>query len=119
MFISNAFATEVVQDAAAAAPSEPSFLLSLMPLLVIFALFYILIIRPQSKRMKEHQKIISELSRGDKIITGGGLYGTVVSVADNDIVVEIASGVHVRAQRHTITGLHAEKASDTAAAKTK
>lgn len=104
MFISSAFASDVVTTAAAQ-PAEPSFLTSMLPLVLIFALFYVLVIRPQSKRMKLHQQLINDIKAGDKVVTGGGLFATVVKAVGNDVTLEIAPGVHVRAQRHTITGL--------------
>ncbi len=101
MFISSAFA----QEAAAAAPNSPSLITSMLPLIIIFALFYLLVIRPQSKRIKEHAQLVSSLKPGDKVVTGGGLFGTIVQVTDTDMTIEIAPGVNVKAQKHTITAL--------------
>lgn len=101
MFISPAFA----QAAANTAEAAPSTWMSLLPLVVIFALFYILIIRPQSKRIREHNELVAALKPGDKVVTGGGLYATVVKLGDTDITVEIAPGVHVTAQKFTVTAL--------------
>ena len=100
-FISPAFA----QEATAVAAKEPSVLTSMLPLIVIFALFYLLVIRPQSKRMKTHAQLLQALQVGDKVITGGGLHGKIVSVGDKDMVIEIAPGVNVTAQKHTISAL--------------
>lgn len=100
MFISPAFA-----DAAAAAPQEPSFLMSILPLLLIFALFYVLVLRPQSKRIRAHAEMQKAIQPGDQVVTGGGLFGTVVAVTEADITVEIAKGVTVRAQKHTISAI--------------
>ena len=107
MFISQAWAdaATATADAAAAAQGAPSVWTSMLPLFVIFALFYILILRPQSKRIKEHQAVLQGLKAGDKVVTGGGIYATVVKVTDNDVIVEIASGVQVKAQKHTITSI--------------
>jgi len=104
MFISQAFA----QEAATVAANEPSVLTSMLPLIVIFALFYILVIRPQSKRMKAHAQLLQALKAGDKVVTGGGLHGKIVSVGDKDMVIEIAPGVNVIAQKHTISALQEE-----------
>ncbi len=62
-----------------------------LPLLLIFAVFYMLLIRPQQRRMQEHKKLVSGLKRGDKVLTGGGLIATVIKVTENDEVqLEIA-----------------------------
>ena len=105
MFISQAWADAAATTSTAAAATGPSAWTSLLPLFVIFVLFYLLIIRPQTKRIKEHQALLQTLKPGDKVITGGGLHATVVKVSDNDVTVEIAKGVEVRAQKHTITSL--------------
>jgi len=108
MLISPAFAA----DAAAAAPQDPSLLMTIMPLVVIFALFYLLVLRPQSKRIRAHADLVQALKAGDKVVTGGGLYGTIVSISDKDMVIEIAPGVNVRAQKHTISALQETPVKD-------
>ena len=76
---------------------------SLIPLLLIFAIMYFLLIRPQQKKIKEHQAMVAALRRGDQVITQGGLIGKVTKVKDDsEIEVEIASGVTVRVVRSTI-----------------
>ena len=76
---------------------------SLVPLILIFAIMYFLLIRPQQKKLKEHQAMVAALRRGDQVITQGGLYGKVTKVKDDgEIEVEIASGVNVRVVRSTI-----------------
>lgn len=99
MFISPAFA----QTATQAAP-EGSFLISMLPLLLIFVVFYLMVIRPQNKRLIEHRRMINELQKGDKVVTGGGLVGTVKKVVEgsDEVVIEIAEGVQVKAVRSTI-----------------
>ena len=76
----------------------------LLPLLLIFVVFYFLLIRPQNKKLKEHRQMIEALRRGDKVVTGGGIIGS-ISKVDNDaeITVEIAEKVRVKVLRHTIT----------------
>jgi preprotein translocase subunit YajC len=77
---------------------------SFLPLILIFAVFYFLLIRPQQKKLKAHQAMIGALHRGDKIITGGGLYGSVTKVLnDAEVMVEIAEGVRVKVARSTIS----------------
>lgn len=99
MFISPALA----QSATQAAP-EGSFLISMLPLLLIFVVFYLMVIRPQNKRLIEHRRMINELQKGDKVVTGGGLVGTVKKVVEgsDEVVIEIAEGVQVKAVRSTI-----------------
>ena len=81
-------------------------LISLMPLLLIFVVFYFLLIRPQQKKMKQHRDMIGALKRGDRVVTGGGIIGTVVKLEeDNTLLVEIAKDVRVRVARSTISEL--------------
>lgn len=76
----------------------------MLPIVLIFVVFYFLLIRPQQKRAKEHKATIGTLRRGDKVITGGGIIGTVTKVVDdNELLVEISSDVKVRIARSTIT----------------
>jgi len=98
MFISTAWA-----QAAGEAAKGPSTLMSLVPLVIIFALFYLLIIRPQSKRIREHNEQVAALKPGDKVVTGGGLFATIVKVGETDLTLEIAPGVQVKAQKFTVT----------------
>lgn len=80
-----------------------SGLISLLPLVLIFVVFYVLLIRPQQKKVKAHKMLVEALRRGDRVVTGGGLMGTVSKViGDNELQVEIAEGVRVRVVRHTI-----------------
>ena len=89
---------------AQAAGGEPSFLVSLLPLILIFVVFWFLLIRPQQKRMREHKEMVQATKKGDKIITSGGLYGTVARVIDdNSLEVEIAQNVKVKLARATIS----------------
>jgi preprotein translocase subunit YajC len=77
--------------------------MSLAPLVLIFVVFYFLLIRPQQKKMKDHKSMLSSLRRGDKIVTGGGIIGSVVKVqGDEEVVVEVADGIRVRVVRSTI-----------------
>ena len=75
----------------------------IIPLILVFGIMYFMIIRPQQKKMKEHQNMISALRRNDQIVTQGGLIGKVTRVKDdNEVEVEISSGVTVRVVRSTI-----------------
>lgn len=74
-----------------------------IPLVLIFAIMYFLLIRPQQKKLKDHQAMVNSLRRGDKIVTAGGMHGKVVKVLeDGDVDVEIADGVKVRMVQSTI-----------------
>ncbi|MCT4610139.1 MAG: preprotein translocase subunit YajC [Pelagimonas sp.] len=74
-----------------------------LPLILIFAIMYFLLIRPQQKKMKEHQNMVEALRRGDQVVTQGGVYGKVVKVKDaNELELEIAEGVKVRVVKSTI-----------------
>ena len=72
------------------------------PFLLIFLIFYILVILPQNRRIKEHKAKVEGLVRGDTVVTSGGLIGKVTKVADNEITIELADGVRVKAVRHMI-----------------
>jgi preprotein translocase subunit YajC len=81
-------------------------LISLMPLLLIFVVFYFLLIRPQQKKMKQHRDMIGALKRGDRVLTAGGIIGTVIKIEeDNTLLVDIAKDVRVRVARSTISEL--------------
>lgn len=74
-------------------PGNP--LMSILPLVVIFAVFYFLLIMPQQRKQKQHQKLLAALQRGDRVMTSSGIYGTIASVKENVITVVIADGVKV------------------------
>lgn len=78
---------------------------SLIPLVLIFAIMYFLLIRPQQKKLKDHQAMVAALRRGDQVVTAGGLIGKVTKVKDgeNEVEVEVATGVNVRVVRSTIS----------------
>ena len=91
--------------AAAPAPAAPSMLSTLMFPIILIAIMYFLMIRPQMKRQKEHRAMLDKLSRGDEVITNGGIAGTVTEIGENFITVEIASGVQVRLQKGAIANV--------------
>ncbi len=95
MFITNAYA-----DAAAASPE--SGIMNFLPLIALVAVFYFLILRPQSKRAKEQKAMISALQRGDEVATVGGEVGTVSKVYEQYVGVEIAENVEVKVQKSAI-----------------
>ncbi len=95
-----------IADALAApATSQPDPIMSFLPLILIFAVFYFLLIRPQSKRAKELKQMISALAKGDEVVTTGGLLGKVTDVGETFVAVEIADGVQVKVQKNAVAGL--------------
>jgi len=80
------------------------FISSLVPLFLLFGIFYFLIIRPQQQRMKAHQAMVAGVKRGDTVVTGGGLIGKVAKVKDDgELLIEIADNVQVRVLKSTLT----------------
>ncbi len=90
---------------AAAASQEPSPLLSLMPMVLIFLVFYLVWFRPLQKKQKAVDEMISALKKGDKVVTNGGFYGEVVKVDDDIVQLKLADNVKVRVARRAIAGL--------------
>ena len=74
-------------------------------LVLIFAVFYFVMIRPQRKRQKEHQQMTQELKRGDKVITIGGIYGQIESISEDSIVIKVESGTTLRMARNSVAGV--------------
>jgi preprotein translocase subunit YajC len=89
--------------ASAAAPSGASFFIQTIPLVLVFVIFWFLLIRPQQKRMKDHQAEIAAVKKGDRVVTGGGLIGKVTKVGDTEVEVELAQGVRVQALKSTLS----------------
>ena len=97
MLISAAFAQQV------GGPGEGSMFSAFLPLILIGFVFYFLLIRPQQKKQKEHRAKLAAVRRGDKVVTGGGIFGTVTKVSsDEEIQVEIAEGVRIRVATTTL-----------------
>jgi preprotein translocase subunit YajC len=99
--------TPAYAQAAGSAGSGGSaaFMIQILPLLLIFVVFYFLIIRPQNKRMKDHRAKIEAVKKGDQVVTGGGLIGKVVKVEDSVVEVELGQGIKVRALKSTLTDI--------------
>ncbi len=98
MFITEAYAQ------AAPAAGGASFLIQLLPFMMILGIMYFLIIRPQQKRLKEHRDMIASIRKGDTVVTAGGMVGKVTKViGDAELQVELAEGVRVRVIRSTIS----------------
>ena len=89
---------------AQAAGGGDSGLIAFLPIILIFVVFYFLLIRPQQKKVKDHKVMVAAVRRGDKVVTGGGLLGTVTKVvSDGEVQVELCEGVKVRVVKGTIS----------------
>ncbi len=101
MLITPAYAQSVGGDG--------GMLMSLLPFILIFVIMYFLILRPQQKRVKQHQEMVKSLRRGDTVVTSGGLIGKVTKVVDDEqIEVELADGVRARQMRQMIAEVRAK-----------
>lgn len=95
-----------ISDAMAqAGGGQANPLISLLPIVLLFVVFYFLLIRPQSKRAKEHRSMVDALKKGDEVVTGGGVLGRVTDVGDNFIQVEVADGVQLKVQKQSVASL--------------
>jgi len=94
-----------ISSAQAQDATQPGGLMSFLPLIVIFIIFYFLLIRPQMKRAKEHKQLVSQLSNGDEIVTNGGLLGRITNVGESFITVELADNVKIKVQRHAVANV--------------
>ncbi|WP_432736594.1 preprotein translocase subunit YajC [Maridesulfovibrio sp. FT414] len=99
--IANAMGTAGQQGQAGPAGALGSFL----PLILMFAIFYFLLIRPQQKKAKEHKAMLEGIQKGDRILTAGGLYGRVMAVAGDELTVELGEGMQVKVDRSYVAGL--------------
>jgi preprotein translocase subunit YajC len=103
MFISSAWAQ---QAGGFQLPAGMEGIAQFVPLILIFAVFYFLLIRPQQKKMKAHRELMTQLARGDRVVTNGGLVGTITKVvSDSEVQVEIADGVRVIIMRPMIASV--------------
>jgi len=98
------FMTPVMAQEAAAAAGQPNALSSFLPMIAVFAIFYFLMIRPQAKKAKEEQAMLSQLGKGEEIFTKSGLFGTITGITDKVITLEIAEGTKVKVLRSHIGG---------------
>ena len=104
----------LITSAYAQAPSffgggSDNMLVSLLPFILIFVIMYFLILRPQQKRVKQHQEMVKNVRRGDTVVTSGGLFGKVTKVTDDEqIEIEVADGVRVRQMKSMIAEVRAK-----------
>ena len=100
----NSLIPDAMAQTAGAAPGNSS-LMPFVMMAVFVVIFYFLLIRPQQKKQKEHQAMLSRIGEGDEVVTGGGILGKVVSVGDQFLTLEIADGVRIKVQRFQVTSL--------------
>ena len=96
-FVSVAYA-----QSAGEASSQSAFF-QFIPLVLILGVFWFLIIRPQQKKQKEHQRMVDSLNKGDKVVTSGGIFGTIVKVGEDRITLEVASKVQINIERQQVS----------------
>jgi len=93
----------LINSAWAAEAPQQAGIISFLPLLILFAVFWFFLIRPQMKQAKEHKTMVDALAKGDEVVTTGGLLGKIKDVGDNFIVLEIAKEIQVKVQKHAIS----------------
>ncbi len=89
--------------------SGSSLLLSLVPFLLIFAVFYFLLILPQQKRQKQLKEMLDQLKKGDKVVTGSGIWGTVTNIGKHTVTLQIADNTKIKMQREHIARVRTEE----------
>ena len=82
--------------------AAPGGLMSFVPYIIIFILFYFMLIRPQMKQAKEHKKLLSELKKGDEIMLASGILGRIEKVADNFVILEISGSTQIKVQKNSV-----------------
>lgn len=85
------------------APGQPSALMQFLPLVLIFVVFYFLLIRPQTKRAKEHRAMVAAIEVGAEVVTNGGILGKVTEVSEQYLTIEVANNVNIRLQRQAVS----------------
>jgi len=93
---------ESIAYAAPPAGNAPPAMVSMVPLLLMFVIFYFLLIRPQQKQQKQHKQMLATLSKGDRVVTNGGIHGQIVEVKGDLLVVAITDSVRVKVDRAAI-----------------
>ena len=95
----------LISSAYAQDASSQGGLMGFLPLILIFVVFYFMLIRPQMKRAKEHRKLVSDLSKGDEVVTNGGLLGKITDVGDSFVTLQLADGVSIKLQRQAVASV--------------
>lgn len=87
------------------AAQQPDAFVTLLPFIILFIIFYFLLIRPQSKRAKEHRNMVANLSQDDEVVTNGGMLGRITALDENFITLEVANGVQIQVQRQAVASV--------------
>ncbi|TSA56569.1 preprotein translocase subunit YajC [bacterium] len=101
MFIQLVYAMGQTQQAQGAEAPHP--LVSLMPLILMFVVFYFLLIRPQQKKQKDHQKMLTEIKKNDEVVTSGGIHGTIVNIKDKTYSLRVDDNVKIEVSKSVIS----------------
>lgn len=100
IFISSVQAQET--NTAGTKPAQGGGFQMFLPMILVFVIFYFLLIRPQSKQRKEHQKLIQNIKKGDEVVTASGIHGKITGVADNILTLEIADNVRIKMEKSQV-----------------
>ena len=107
---------DIAYAQAAPGVGGPGPLVTILPFILIFVIMYFMVIRPQQKKGKEHQEMLSKLKRNDEVMTSGGIYGKVIDLKETVVTLEVAPNVRIRVHRPQISAvLTAERATTTTA----
>jgi preprotein translocase subunit YajC len=104
----NQFLINLAQSASTGGSSP---ITQFVPIIAIFAIFYFFVIRPQSSKAKEHQKMLSELKKGDEVVTQGGIIGKISGITDAELTLQVQEGVRLRVTRAAVTGRYGAAAA--------
>jgi preprotein translocase subunit YajC len=98
-----------ISDQAPGGAGQGSFITALVPFILVFVIFYLLIIMPSRKKQKKHQEMVEKLKAGDKIVTSGGIYGTVMGTKEDRIEVKISSNVKIDITKNAVAAILGQK----------
>ena len=90
------------------AQSSGGFFVQIIPLILIFAIFWFLIIRPQQKKIKEHNNMVNNVKKGDHVVTGGGLIGIVTNVSDNEVDIDFGNDIKIKSVKSTLADVRSK-----------
>lgn len=92
---------------------QPSLLELFVPMILMFVIMYIILIKPQQKKQKQHQEMLQKLKAGDRVLTSGGIYGTIAGMKENAVTLKIADNVKIEISRSSITDLITQESTST------
>lgn len=87
-------------------------LVSFMPLILIFVIFYFLLIRPQQKRQREHEQMMKNLAKNDEVVTNGGIHGTIINVKDTTVILRVDENVKLEVDKHSIAYINKKRGEE-------